>query len=60
MSQSFSFDEWYDIYCDLLQGRGWTGPIDKDSARIDYDAGYSCEEAARQLLEEQDMDTEGL
>ncbi len=46
------FDEWYDIFVDKIQQLGWSGSIDKDSARSDFDSGLSPEEAAQSLYKE--------
>lgn len=46
------FDEWFDIFREELRRLGWHGPVDRDSARCDYDSNIDPYKAARSLYEE--------
>ncbi len=50
--QDIGFDEWFDIFTDQALQTGYTGSIDKESFREDYDNGKSPEEAAKEFIKE--------
>lgn len=51
-AQIFEFENWFDIFVDSCRALKYRGPIDKDSARMDYDSGLSPESAAKKFVEE--------
>ena len=48
-----SFDQWFDIFVDhCRKALKYEGPIDKDSAYLDYDNDLEPEDAARTFVKE--------
>ena len=48
----YDFETWFDLYKERLHQLGWRGPIDRDSAEIDYRSGETYDKAAKSLYEE--------
>ncbi len=52
MKQEFEFEMWFDIFIDKCRSMKYYGPVDKESARMDYDAGLSPEKASENFVKE--------
>lgn len=50
------FDGWFEEFTDAVRELGYTGPIDRDSARMDYDEGKYYDQAAKEFVDEMDAD----
>ena len=44
------FQDWYDMFFENVRKGGYRGPIDKDSAKDDFNKGVTAEDAANSFI----------
>lgn len=52
MNNEITFENWFEIFLDEVKRLGYTGIVDQDSARMDYDACETPEAAAKLFVRE--------
>lgn len=47
-----NFNEWFDVFTDKVRSAGYSGPIDRESAEIEFDDNLTPDQAAKEFVEE--------